>query len=90
MASGPPSEVPTEEHLAAAYGGHLLQVGAHVHFATLATKLGISEGNARLTAFRMRKALRDYVEKEIRLTTINEDCAREELTAFRENIAAQN
>ena len=68
----------------------LLQVGAHVHFATLATKLGISEGNARLTAFRMRKALRDYVEKEIRLTTINEDCAREELTAFRENIAAQN
>lgn len=65
----------------------LLQAGTHVNFAQLAAALSISEGHARLTAFRMRKALREYVEKEIRHITLNDDSAREELTTFRENIA---
>ncbi len=61
----------------------LLQTGAHVRFATIAAGLGISEGQARVTAFRMRRHLRQLIEAEILLQAGSETAARAEMDVFR-------
>ena len=71
-----------EEHFTALQPA-LLQTGAHVNYAAIAAGLGISEGQARVTAFRMRKHLRQLIEAEILRLSGSADGAQEELAVFR-------
>ncbi len=65
----------------------LLQTGAHVGFAAIAARLAITENLARVTAFRMRKQLRQGIEDEILRLSGGADAAKEELAVFRAALA---
>ncbi|MEZ5304426.1 MAG: sigma-70 family RNA polymerase sigma factor [Verrucomicrobiales bacterium] len=61
----------------------LLQTGAHVGFAAIGESLGITENLARVTAFRMRKQLRQLIEDEILFLSGGAESAKQELEVFR-------